>query len=322
MTIKRFFLVAVLLITPLVIGGSVYVAQSDVQTAPPPDRNWIELNQKINYQIKHFPGIAGIYIRDLRTGWTIEHNADMLFPSASLVKLPIMAVLYQAQVAGRLSMDESLPLLRKLKASGSGHLRFRRTGTRVPVRELIFKMITESDNTATNMLTDRLDMDYINRHFLALGLSRTNFDRMIMDLRRRDQGIENYTTAKDMGSLLEMIYSKKLTGSEEMLEILKAQKINDRIARGVPSEWLIGHKTGLMNNACHDVGIVFSPSNDYVICVLTTNLRGGFRRPKNFISEISYLTASYYGDPSLHPQLRKASFWTQLFQKTGLEERG
>src|SRR3989338_8632905 len=161
MTIQRILLVSVLLITPLVIGGSVFVAQSESSVLPQPDSNWTELHQKINYQIRHFPGVAGIYIRDLKTGWTIEYNADKLFPSASLVKLPIMAVLYQAHVAGRLSLDESLPVLRKLKARGSGHLRFRRLGSRVSVRELVYKMITESDNTATNMLADRLDMDYI-----------------------------------------------------------------------------------------------------------------------------------------------------------------
>lgn len=297
------------------MGGSVYVAQSKSQAeqGPQPDANWTELHQKINYQLRHFPGVAGIYIKDLRTGWTIEHNSDMLFPSASLVKLPIMAVLYQAQVAGRVSLDESLPLLRRLKTSGSGHLKFKRVGTRIPMRELVYRMITESDNTATNMITDRLEMDYINRHFLALGLSRTNFARTIMDLRRRDMGIENYTTAHDMGNLLEMIYTKKLTGSDEMIEILKDQKINDRLALGVPSEWQIGHKTGLMNNACHDVGIVFSPSDDYVICVLTTRFRN-FRRPKSFISEISYLASTYFGDPSVHPAVRKTSFWTKVFQ--------
>lgn len=311
---KKILLVSALLITPLMIGGSAYVAQSRTQAPVNPDSNWNELHQRINYQIRHFPGQTAVYIRDLNTGWTIEHNANVLFPSASLVKIPIMAVIYQAQVSGRLSLDESLPLLRKLKASGSGHLRRKRTGTRIRVRELVYKMITESDNTATNMLTDRLDMDYFNRHFLAMGLNRTNFSRMVMDLRRRDQGIENYTTAQDMGNLLEMIYFKNLTGSDEMIKILKESKINDRLALGIPSAWQIGHKTGLMNNACHDVGIVFSPSRDYVICVLTTKARS-FRRSKNFISEVSHLAATYYADPSLHPSPQKPSFWTQLFQK-------
>src|SRR3989344_1758015 len=151
---KKALFLSALLITPLVIGGSAYVAQSRTQAPLPPDRNWQELEQRINYQIHHFPGQTAVYIRDLNTGWTIEHNSDVLFPSASLVKLPIMAVLYQAQVSGRLSLDESLPVLRKLKARGSGHLRFRRLGSRVSVRELVYKMITESDNTATNMLAD------------------------------------------------------------------------------------------------------------------------------------------------------------------------
>lgn len=292
---KKIILCSILLITPLLIGGGVYVAQSsnDYREVPVRDEQWQELKDKISFQIKHFPGVTGVYIKDLTNGQVIEYNQDRLFPSASLVKIPVMVALYDAQSKGRISLDEVLSLESRLRARGSGKLRFQKTGSRFTIRQLIYKMITESDNTATNMLTDFLGLDYFNSNFLKLGLTHTNFSRMIMDLKKRDRGIENYTTPQDMAHVLELIYSKELTGSDEMVAILKGQKINDRLAVSIPSDWEIGHKTGLMRDGCHDVGIVYSPNGSYVICVLTADFRN-IRRAKNLIREISFLTANYY----------------------------
>lgn len=313
--LKKILLSLVLLLTPLLIGGGVYVVQSnnfDSQENEP-DANWTNLERQVFYQIRNFPGTSGIYIKDLKRNWVIEHNSDKLFPSASLVKIPLMAVLYQVQAEGRISFDEVLPLQRRFKTAGSGKLKFLKTGTRLSIRQLVFKMITESDNTATNMLTDLLGLDYFNNYFMRLGLTRTNFSRTVMDLKKRDEGIENYTTPKDMGKILEMIYFKELTSSDEMLEILKSQKINDRLGIGIPRTWPIGHKTGLMKNSCHDVGIVFAPTTDYVICALTSDIRN-FKRAKSFISKIGHITALYYSDPSMHPAVKR-SIWSKLRQK-------
>ncbi len=316
MNFKKIILCLLLLLTPLVIGGGVFVAQSNVQeptqnSSMMPDDHWLRLQERVHAQVRRFPGTAGIIIKDLKLGWVIEYNSTKLFPSASLIKIPIMATLYQAQLKGQISLDESLPLLRKLKTNGSGSLKFQKTGTRLTVRQLIFKMITESDNTATNMLTNVFGLDYYNTGFMNLGLSRTNFSRTIMDLRRRDQGVENYTTPEDMAKLLEMIYQKKLTGSEEMLEILKCQKINDRLSVGLPHGWQIGHKTGLMRNTCHDVGIIFAPNSEYVICALTQNIRS-YRRAKHFIGQISHITAEYYANSSTGQSSEKRTLWTKL----------
>lgn len=311
MNFKRVAFSFLLFLTLLFIVGGVYVAQSNTQQDQP-DIYWSNLNKKIEFQIQHFPGTAGIVIKDLKRGWIIQHNADKLFPSASLVKIPLMAALYDAHVHGRISLDEALSIQRKLKTGGSGTLKYARSGTRLTIRQLIFKMITESDNTAANMLSDLFGLDYYNSCFIKFGLRHTNFSRMIMDLRKRDQGIENYTTPQDMALLLEMIYENKLTGSDEMLEILKSQKINDRLPVSIPKSWQIGHKTGLMRNSCHDVGIIFSPTNDYLICALTSDIHN-YRRAKSFISEISHLTALYYSDPALHPPVEKSSFWTRIW---------
>ncbi|OGR52203.1 MAG: hypothetical protein A3I11_03650 [Elusimicrobia bacterium RIFCSPLOWO2_02_FULL_39_32] len=297
-TLKRFFTIFFLIIALGETGkNSLTFSQS-----PTTDPHWEELKRKIRYQIDHFPGVVGIYIKDLNRGWTIEVQAEKLFPSASLVKIPIMATLFQAEDQGLISLEDTLALKKKFKTSGSGSLKFKRIGTRYTLRALINKMITLSDNTATNMLTDLLGLSYYNSSFSQLGLKNTNFSRKIMDLNKRDQGIENYTTPKDMGLILEMIYNKKLKNSEEMLEILKDQKINDRLPVSIPSYWPVGHKTGLMRECCHDVGIVFAPSSTYIVCVLTQDIRR-IRRAKSFISEIGHLTALYYGNNSMQTNL-------------------
>jgi beta-lactamase class A len=96
--------------------------------------------------------------------------------------------------------------------------------------------------------------------------------------------------------LLEKIYRRELVSpeaSDEMLLILKHQKLRDRLPRYLPTGWLIAHKTGLLRKACHDVGIVFSPKGNYMICVMTgqdTN----YRAAKQFIASVGRITFDYY----------------------------
>ena len=81
---KKVALCLLLLLTPLVIGGGVYVAQSNIRQEEEehPDVHWQNLQEKIQFQVRHFPGTAGILIKDLKRGWVIEYNSTRLFPSA------------------------------------------------------------------------------------------------------------------------------------------------------------------------------------------------------------------------------------------------
>jgi beta-lactamase class A len=265
---------------------------------------------------EHKPPPNPAKMSDSRANKYVEEHGNQSWEVDALTfELPIMAAVYEAQTKGQVTLDEILPLQRRLKAPGSGHLKFQRNGTLLTVRQLIYKMITESDNTATNMLTDMLGMGYYNSEFMRLGLLHTNFSRMIMDLRKRDRGIENYTTARDMAVILEKIYNGELTGSDEMIAVLKDQKVKDRIPVAIPVGWQVGHKTVLLRNTVHDVGIVFAPTSDYILCVLTSNVRN-IRRAKGFIAEIAHQTAVYYSDPRLH-YLRedKKPFWTKAWRR-------
>ena len=266
---------------------------AEQKSVPPADPAWLELQKKIDKTVRRFPGNSGVYIQDLKHGWVIEHNADRAFPSASLIKVPMMVTLFDEQSQGRLSMEETLSLERRFKSSGPGKLKFKRRGSTYTIRDLIHRMVTESDNTAANILADHLGIEYYEQAFHKMGLLHTNFARMIMDLKKRDAGIENWTTPRDMATLLKLMYEKRLPGSTEMIDVLKDQKIRDRLAFSTPSGWTIGNKTGLMRGTCHDIGIVFAPSSDYLICVLTSDLYN-LHRSKRFIREIARLTAQHY----------------------------
>jgi beta-lactamase class A len=130
-----------------------------------------------------------------------------------------------------------------------------------------------------------------------MGLKNTNLSRKMLDFTERREGVENYTTAREMAYLLETLYRKKFLNkdvSDKCLRLLGQQKINDRIPRGLPKGTLAAHKTGLENHICHDVGIVYTDKGDFLICVLVRHFDRFAKPAKEFISHLSSLAYNYY----------------------------
>jgi len=260
------------------------------------ETKWALLEKDILRSVRDFQGELGYVIKDLQTGRTIVRNQDRRFPSASLVKIPIMAACLKAVDEGRVSLEEVLTLKRTDKVRGSGRLRASPPGTPVTVEKLLEIMITDSDNTAANMLIDLLGFDYLGLTFRELGLERTNLARKMMDFRSRAKGIENFTTPREMADILEMIYRRSCVGpqvSEKCLAVLKEQKVNDRIPRYLPRNLPIAHKTGLEHKVCHDAGIVFTEKGDVLICVLTEGNTGAYIA-KRMIARIASRVYKFY----------------------------
>ncbi len=232
---------------------------------------------------------TGIVIEDLSTGWAIAINRDRPFPAASLVKVPILASYCYASARGDVGLKEKLVLTRKNKVSGSGVLKGMPESA-FTIEELLKLMITESDNTATNMLIDRIGFRYLNAAFKKLGLAHTTVVRKMMDFRLRKNGKENFTTARDTAFLLRKIYKGTLINrecSERCLSYLKGQKLRDRIPRKLPPDTPVAHKTGLERGICHDAGIVFAPQGDFLICVLAKHSYRTSSLAKKFIAQIA-----------------------------------
>jgi beta-lactamase class A len=259
---------------------------------------WINLKGVLASRINRFPGVCAVVVEDLSTGWSYAHNDDKLFASASLVKLPIMLAVFQAELKGMLDLDGTIKLKRSHITGGSGVLKGMPLGSFVSGDKLIEYMINNSDNTASNIFIDSLGFNYLNNTFKNFGLKNTNLSRKMMDFTYRKRGVENYTTAGDMSLLLRKLYKQEILSpslSKKALNLLSNQKINDRIPVKLPYGTLVAHKTGLERYVCHDIGIVYTKKGDYLITVLTKSKKG-FNKSKILIANLALDVYNYYNN--------------------------
>lgn len=257
---------------------------------------WSSLETSIRSSALNFSGECSLVVEDLKRGRKININEKKLFPSASIVKIPIMAACFLAYTEAKINLEKRIILKNRFKVLGSGKLRELPEGAPVKIRDLIEMMVAESDNTAANMLIDLLGEDYLNTAFKRMGLNNTNIVRRMMDFKSRRNGRENFINASDLSLLLEKIYQGKLLNkdvSRECLNILKKQKMRDRIPARLPPSTIIAHKTGLERNICHDAGIVFTGKGDFLICALTKHKNKTSKIAKDFIADIALKAYNY-----------------------------
>jgi beta-lactamase class A len=160
--------------------------------------------------------------------------------------------------------------------------------TRITLRDLATIMVAVSDNSATNVLIDRVGMDNVNAMLDSLGLSHTRLRRKMMDLEAAKHGRENISTPREMMSLLEAIYRGKVLNQESTADFFKVLSTNKAswIPRDLPADVRVANKPGALEAVRNDSGIVFVEGRPYVICVMTSFLRNE-RDGEEAISKIS-----------------------------------
>jgi beta-lactamase class A len=273
-------------------------ATVSVPTAPVNDARWDEMVAHMQETAAQYKGDVGIYVKNLKTGRLFEYNTDHTFVTASLIKVPIMVAAFQAIHEGRFTLNTRIQYKRSYRRDGSGTLKWSRPGAYYPLSYLIYQMITKSDNTATAMLIDLMGYDYLNEKFAEMGLKATRIAPTGMSLADRlaDPALDNYTTPTEFAALLERIYKRQVVSdglSDLMLEIMKGANSRTRLAKTLPREWQLARKTGLLRKNCHDVGIVFSPEGDYVLCVFTNSNSANYRVAKGLISTVGKQAYDY-----------------------------
>lgn len=262
------------------------------------DARWDRMVQNIQGVAERYNGDVGILIKDLKTGRTFEYNVDRTFICASLIKVPIMVAVFEAINEGRISLNTRIKYKQAYRRDGSGRLKWARAGAYYPLSYLVYEMITKSDNTATAMVIDLLGYDYLNAKFEKMGLNATRIAPTGMSLASRlaNPALDNYTTPREMAEILEKIYKHQLVSdglSDLMLEIMKGANAPTRLAKNLPSDWQLARKTGLLRKNCHDVGIVFAPEGDYVLCVLTNGKTNNYKMAKGLISSVGKQAYDY-----------------------------
>jgi beta-lactamase class A len=275
-------------------------ATSSAQTAIVSDAGqaqWDEMTTELTQAAGRYQGRVAVDLVDLKTGRDWSYHPDDLFPSASLIKVPVMICVFAKIHDGEMTLHDILTLRRHNRVGGSGSLKWQPDGSKFTVTELLRHMITESDNTATNMLIEAVGMGYIQQEFPKIGLLYTGIYEEGMSLRGGHVAHENYTTAREMVMLMSKIYRGEMidkTSSQLMLDILKLPRPASRLAKGLPQGWEIAHKTGLLRHACHDSAIFLTPNGDYALTVLTGQ-NDNYSMAKDFITRLGHITFVHYG---------------------------
>ena len=233
-----------------------------------------ELQVQLSAVAGHAPGRVGIAVEDLATGTISGVNASASLPAASTIKIPVMIEVFKQMEAGTLDLNTRLHVESRDKDYGWGDLADARVGTVRTVKDLLWLMITDSDNTATNMLIRRVGRTHINRTMAALGLATT---RLHDDIRTDTDAIRYTlrTSPRDMVTMLDAIARERLVdawSSRQMLAILTGQRHNTLLPMALPKDVKIAHKTGSLHDTLNDVGIVYDDNEPYVIAVMTTQL--------------------------------------------------
>jgi serine-type D-Ala-D-Ala carboxypeptidase (penicillin-binding protein 5/6) len=231
--------------------------------------------------IKAHRGDVAIAVKHLKTGDTFEHNAEKPMPTASLIKFPVMIAAYEAARQGKLELDDMIELKNDDKVPGSGVLTGHfSAGAKISVRDAIRLMIVYSDNTATNLVLDKLGLKTTNVTMDSLGCPETRVhskvfraDTSIAPERSKKYGLGS-TTAEDMVTLAEHLHKGELVSAEasqQMLEHMFACDDKKKVPRSLPPGTRVAHKTGSVNASRTDAGIMETPSGPIAFCILTTN---------------------------------------------------
>jgi beta-lactamase class A len=233
-------------------------------------------------------GVVGLWVRDLSDGWTWERNADGVFPTASAIKIAILAELGRQVEAGRLSLTDPVRLGAADHTGGSGILQYMGDGTtELSLGDLAVFMIQMSDNTATNVLIDRVGMEAVNSFLDGIGLPETRLRRKMIRPADQAAGRENVSTPRELGRLVEMLHAGELASAEgtaEMLEVMAIPK-GGTIPGGLPGGVRVAHKTGSLGGVIVDAGVVLLEGRPYVVSVMAT-LLGNSREAGPTLSEV------------------------------------
>jgi len=237
---------------------------------------WQKLERSIVEIDGNLEGVMGVAIKDLTTGEKYLLHENEVFPQASSIKIAILAELYRQAQEGKLKLTDLYTVTTSDLVDDSPIMNGLTPGvTQITLRDLATMVAAVSDNSAANVLIDRVGMENVNALLDSLGLTHTRLRRKMMDLKAAAEGRENISTPAEMMTLLESLYRGKEFGkplTDDFFKVLSTKK-DSWIPRDLPEDLRIANKPGSLEGVRNDSGIVFLEKRPYILCVMTTYLR-------------------------------------------------
>jgi beta-lactamase class A len=247
---------------------------------------------------RRLDGVVGYAIQDLATGDSFYLNADLVFPTASSIKLAVLLELMRQAQEGKISLDEQHTVRRGETTVGDDEpiLAMLGDGTvTMSLRDIATFMVVLSDNSATNILIDRLGLDNVNSVIARLGLRQTHLRRKMLDIEAAKQGRENVSTPREMMTLVAKVHGGDVLDRVHTKDYfsLLAQPKDSLFHKALPSTVTIEDKPGALDAVRCDTGIIEVKGHPFAISVMTTydsdNAEG-----ERAVREIARLAYNYF----------------------------
>lgn len=243
---------------------------------------------KEKYKLIH----PSIYVWEYENGKYANINADELFPTASIIKIPVLIEMFRAIEDGQFKLYDKMVMGEHYRTSGSGSLQFHAENSIYSMDTLARHMIEESDNTSTNMIMAKIGGKHsVNRAMKNWGMQKTHIQNWLPDL-----GGENVSTAREISTMLYNINNETLlniNSRESIIDYMSHVKNNRLIAAGLPQNAQFIHKTGDIGKMLGDAGIVYAPNGQRYIVTILAKRPYNHHQGKDFIAEASKIIYEY-----------------------------
>jgi beta-lactamase class A len=292
-----FLLIALLARVAFGATGDAKLADTEESTRAKQDVLWGHMEGAIRAIVHETDAVVGIAIVDLTDQRSFYLNADAVYPTASTIKIAVLAELYRQNERGPGAKLSDLYTVNAKDGVGTeGILQAMSAGvSRITNHDLALLMVSLSDNSATNVLIDRVGMDNVNAWLTQLGLERTRLRRHMLDVKAAQEGRENTATPRELITMLQALHGGRVFNektTDEFFKMLSTQK-SSYIPRLLPADLVIANKPGSLDAVRNDAGIVFVPGRPFAIAVMTT-FSGDDIAAEQCIARIARAAWSYF----------------------------
>jgi len=279
-----------LLNQPILTKAPEYSEMSPIKVSSP----MLALNSDLKNLAAKYPHLKpSIFVWDFATAQYADLNADETIPAASIIKIPVLYELFRQIESGNKDIKDTMLFEELYRSSGSGVMLNLQSDVNYTLDELANLMITESDNTATNMLlAETGGMVGLNRSLRNWGMAKTRINNWLPDLEGK-----NITTANEIATILYNLDSPSffnLQSKEYIVDYMSRVKNIHLIRAGLGKGAAIVHKTGDIGGMLGDAGVVYTPSGNKYIAVIMVKRPHNDPSARNFIVEASSIIYRHF----------------------------